>query len=317
MKTSKALLLTSLLLILIFASLLLGSASLSPVELISTEIGKTILFHLRLPRVIGAIIGGIALSVAGLLIQVGVNNSLASPNLIGVNGGAGFFVLIMLALFPKSWPFLPLFAFVGALLASALVLGISKSVGGTKSSLILGGVMTGALFNAGISTVSSLKPDVLGTYSAFSIGGFSGLYLQNLIVPSIGVLLALVITFIYSKPISYLLLGDDIASSLGINVNKTRTIAVILGAALSACAVSFCGLLGFVGLMVPHGAKAIVGEDVKKRLIASLILGPILTLVADLLGRIIISPSELPAGVFLALVGVPFFFVLLKRRKEW
>ena len=295
-----------------------GSSGISFSSFLSRdETALIILYELRLPRVLGAFLAGIAFSASGVLIQTATANELASPNVVGINAGAGFFVLLFLSAFPSAFAYLALASFLGAFFAVLIVVFISSMCRSfdVKSTLILSGVAVGALFNAGISVISSLDPDVLSTYSAFSIGGFSGLYMESLYVPSCFIAASFVASLFLAKKLNYLYLGDEIASSFGIRVRLLRRCALLLGAISAASAVAFSGLLGFVGLVVPHMACYIVGNDLRAKLPFSALLGAILVISADLLARIVIRPSELPAGIFMAIIGVPFFlFLLLKRR---
>lgn len=282
---------------------------------------RVVLFVLRLPRTVAAVLAGIAFSVSGLLLQSASSNDLASPNIVGINAGAGFAVLCFLSFFPSMFRILPFVSFVGALAAAAIALTLSSLVSsvGDTGTLLLSGVAVSALFNAGISAVSALDPDVLSTYSSFSIGGFSGVYMSDLAVPFIVILIALCAALALSRPLTLLVLGDEIASSHGVDVHLVRMLAVVIASALAAAAVTFSGLLGFVGLVVPHISRLIYGEDRTKGILGSILCGPILVVLADVLGRTAAPPAELPCGVFMAVLGVPFFFVLLarKRRKRW
>ncbi len=307
-----------LLFIVFISAIGFGSSGVSVSSFFSKDETALIIFYaLRLPRVLGAFFAGVAFSVSGVLIQTATANELASPNVVGINAGAGFFVLLFLSLFPFASAYLALASFLGAICAVLIVVFISSMVRSfdVKSTLILSGVAVGALFNAGISVISSLDPDVLSTYSAFSIGGFSGLYMENLYVPACFIIASFIASLFLAGRLNYLSLGDEIASSVGIRVRLLRRSALLLGALCAASAVTFSGLLGFVGLVVPHMARYIIGDDLRVKLPFSALLGAILVILADLLGRIVIRPSELPAGIFMAVIGVPFFlFLLLKRR---
>ena len=303
----------------IFVSLSLGSTRVDPSRVFQEgSVDAVIVFDIRLPRTLAAIMAGAAFSVAGLLIQTASSNALASPNIIGVNSGAGFAVLVFLSFFPQLYRLLPLAAFVGALVAVSLVFLISSATRRmtSSSSLILSGIAVNALFNALISTLASLDPDVMGTYSAFSVGGFASVGMDQLAPAAIIMAGCLVAVLPLAHVMDIVRLSDEIASSLGYRPQRIRIILMALACLMAASAVSFAGLLGFVGLIVPHVASFLCPGGSRRTLTLSLLAGPVLVLVADFLGRMVMRPSELPAGVFMAMVGVPFFIFLLTRRSR-
>ena len=300
-------------------SLSLGSTRVDPSRVfLEGSVDAVIVFDIRLPRTLAAIVAGAAFSVAGLLIQTASSNALASPNIIGVNSGAGFAVLVFLAFFPQLYHLLPLAAFLGALVAVSLVFLRSSTTRRipSTSSLILSGIAVNALFNALISTLASLEPDVMGTYSAFSVGGFASVDMDQLAPAAILIVLSIAAVFPLSRIMDIARLSDEIASSLGYRPQRIRILLMALACLMAASAVSFAGLLGFVGLVVPHVASFLCPGGSRRTLTLSLLAGPLLVLVADFLGRMVMRPSELPAGVFMVLVGVPFFIFLLTRRSR-
>lgn len=278
-----------------------------------------IFFSLRLPRVCACLLAGFALALSGFMLQSASSNDLASGNIIGINAGAGFAVLLFLVFFPDLFHLLPFAAFAGALMSCALVFIISaftKSIG-SSGSLILSGVAVNALFNALISTLSSLFPDVMSSYSSFSIGGFASVYASSLIVPSFLICAGGILCFSLSPVMNIIRLGDEITSSMGYRPFRIRIILASAAALLASSAVSFAGLLGFVGLVIPHLARFLSGGEALRSLVISALAGPLLVLSADLLARTVISPGELPAGIFLSITGVPFLIFLLVRRKRY
>ncbi len=310
-----------LLLVVFILSLLLGSTRISLSDAVSSGgVDRIILLSIRLPRALAAGLAGIAFALSGLLVQSATRNDLASPNIIGMNSGAGFAVLVFLSFFPMHFRLLPLAAFAGGLLAVSLVFLISSLVGRIDSSgsLILAGIAVNALFNAFISTLSSLNPDVLSSYSSFSVGGFSAVQSSQLVVPGVLIILSSVIAFFMTGRMNMIKLGDEITSAMGYRPLRIKIALTSLSALLAACAVTFSGLLGFVGLVTPHLASLMSGGESRKTMILSMITGPLLVMIADLLARTLIMPSELPAGVFMAILGVPFFiFLLIRRSKRW
>lgn len=281
------------------------------------ETESIIIYTLRLPRALGAILCGVGLSLSGVLLQAVTDNHLASPNIIGVNAGAGFTTVIFLALCPTLSLLSPFIAFIGGFLATLLIISLSGRRAFSKSTVLLAGIALNALLNAGISFITLLDTDVLSSYNAFSIGGINGVSIKNLVFPAAIILFCLTLCMIFAKRIDILCLGDAYASSLGVNVRALRIICIICASALAGAVVSFAGLIGFVGLIVPHIARHIVGGRTERLLPVSAVTGSIIVLLGDLLGRIIISPSEIPVGIMMALIGAPFFIVLLiKYRGE-
>ena len=303
------------------ASLLLGSARLSPAEVLSAFFSadgahSAIIRSVRLPRLLAALLAGWGLSVSGVLLQSVTSNDLASPNIIGVNSGAGFAVILLLAFFPSATAFSAPAAFLGALAATLLIIGISSRLGGGRVTVILGGMALTALLNAGISAVSLIRTDVVSVYNYFSIGGLSGVGIKRLLLPFVFILTAYITALIYAPRINTLCLGDGLSASLGINVASIRALSLVCASASAAASVSFAGLLGFVGLIVPHIVRRLVGENTLRSLLAAPLIGGALVTAADTFGRIILAPTELPVGLCLAAIGAPFFLILLMRRRE-
>lgn len=303
-------------------SLLVGGGRLSTDQvfsglLLKEEAFRVIIYSIRLPRLLAGVLAGVGLSVSGVLIQSITSNDLASPNIIGVNSGAGFACIISMALFPASFIFAPVAAFLGAFLTGTVIILVSQKTGGDKSTLILTGIAITTLLNAGISFISLLDTDLLSAYSHFSVGGLSSVGPNELVIPAVLIMAALTISLVLSRRISVLTLGDESAQSLGVNARALRAVCMALACVSAASVVSFAGLLGFVGLIVPHVAKKIVGPSVKKLVVASAIIGAITVVFADLVGRLLLSPSEIPVGIIMALVGAPFFLALVIRRKKY
>ena len=315
-----------LLAVLGLSGLALGSARFPLAEVIAVFTGggdptvRLIVLQLRLPRVAGAVLAGVGLAVSGLLLQSATGNYLCSPNIIGVNSGAGFAVMVLLCLFPMAFAVLPLAAFAGALFTTFLVLGISVGAGGhqSKSTVLLAGVAVSSLLSAGISFLSQLVPDALASYSAFSIGGFSGVQGADLVFPALMIGVGTGLAWGLAPQLNLLCLGDELAATLGVKVKALRVICLILASALCAAVVTYAGLLGFVGLIVPHLARKLAGHDLRILVPVTALLGANLVVLSDLAGRTLFSPAELPAGILMALLGAPFFlFILFQRRGRY
>ncbi len=277
---------------------------------------SVILRFVRLPRSLACILGGAALSASGAIIQNVLKNPLGSPNIIGVNAGAGFFVVLASSFFSAWTGFLPLFAFTGAFCAILIVSVIGQKAGNSHYSLILAGVVVNTFFSAFSDSLHVFFPDSIYVRNAFRIGSFASVQSAVLVPAGACIILALVLSFVLRNGLDVLALGDEVACSLGLNVRQVRTFALVLATLLSGAAVSFCGLLGFVGLIVPHCARRAVGNEMRFLLPFSAVGGSLLVLAADFLCRVAFAPYEVPVGIFLALIGGPFFFVLLVRQRR-
>lgn len=304
-------------------SVTLGSVHLGFNEIVSGIMGTSetesiIIRNLRLPRILGSLLAGASLSSAGLILQCVTNNPLCAPNIVGINSGAGFAVMLMLCFVPTAWALLPVSAFFGAFLTTITIMAIafSSHTGRSETALVLTGVAISSLLSSGISFLSLKYPEILSSYTAFSVGGFSGIQLKELLIPAIITAIALLSAQILASKMTLLYLGDDLASSLGVNVKILRIFSLILASLLCASAVSFAGLLGFVGLIVPHISRKLIGCDLKTALPFTAICGATLTTASDLLGRTLFTPSELPAGIIMSLIGAPFFLYLLVTRRD-
>lgn len=277
---------------------------------------SVILYMVRMPRILAAVLSGIGLSLSGVLLQTVTDNSLAGPNIIGVNAGAGFAVVCTLAFFPMLFGVLPLCAFVGAFGATVLIVFLAESGNRSKSSVVLAGVAVTALFNALISAFTLINTDILSSFNSFSIGGFSGITSDRLMIPAIIIGICFFVGLLISPKLNTLCLGDHYATSLGVPVRMVRFAAIVCASASAAAVVSFAGLLGFVGLIVPHIARRLVGYKLKPLICASALIGATVTTLADLIGRVLAAPSEIPVGIMMAFIGAPFFIHLLVRSRE-
>ncbi|MBO5213872.1 MAG: iron ABC transporter permease [Clostridia bacterium] len=314
-----------LLILSFFAALCFGSVQTSPGEVFSALLSGDfenpalrILLHLRLPRALGGMLSGMALAASGVLIQAVLHNPMAAPNVIGVNSGAGLGAVLMLAVFPAAVRFLPLAAFFGAVAACLCIYAISLKTGADRMTVTLVGIAVSSILNAGINTVKTLYPDSVYDADAFMIGGLSGVTFSRILLPSVLIFLGLLSSVLLARDVDVLALGDDTAKSLGMNVKGMQLLLLCLASVLAGSAVSFSGLLGFVGLVVPHIARRLVGQSHRWLIPISALGGGILVLICDLFSRILFAPYELPVGILLSFVGGPFFvFLILVGRKRY
>ncbi|MDR1465937.1 MAG: iron ABC transporter permease [Oscillospiraceae bacterium] len=310
-----------LLAVVLLSAVLLGSAVGAAGLPLRAVLKGPIFWQVRLPRLCACLLCGAGLAVSGLLSQTLLSNPLSSPTLLGVNSGAGFAVALAGAFLPLGGGWLPFAAFLGALLASLLIFAVScghgHSRGSRRSVLLLAGVALSSILSAGIETMHTLFPGALPGYNSFLLGNFGGVGWARLSPAWVGMVCCLLASLCLAGPLDIFALGDEAAAALGLRVNLTRGAALLLSAALAGAAVSVCGLLGFVGLMSPHLARALFGGGKHRILLpASALLGAALVVFCDTLSRTLFAPYELPAGIALSFVGGPFFLYLLLRRKR-
>ena len=300
------------------ASLGLGAAELSLAELLSgtaTTAGR-IFWYVRVPRTAACLLAGAALSAAGCVIQNVLANPLASPNIIGVNAGAGLAVTICCALGALSGWTMAAAAFGGAFLAVLAVSAAARLVGASRTTVILAGVAVNAFLGAISDTVTNLVPDAAILSSDFRVGGFGAVTTARLVPAGVLILLALGAVLLLTNELELLSLGAETARSLGLNAERMRTVFLALAAVLCGAAVSFAGLLGFVGLIVPHAVRRFAGTECRKLLPLAALWGAAFVTVCDLIARLAFRPRELPVGILLSALGGPFFLYLLSKRRR-
>lgn len=273
--------------------------------------------YIRLPRALAAVLAGSALATAGVIIQAVLNNPMAAPNIIGVNSGAGLSAVIMLSIFPTALGLLPLAAFLGAVCACLLIYLISAKSGADKLTVTLVGIAVSSILNAAVNMIKTLFPDSVYDTDMFLIGGLSGVNYKILLPAGILISLASLISLFLWKRLDIITLGDETALSLGMNLRLNKLLLLSLASVLAGAAVSFAGLLGFVGLLVPHIARKFCGTNHRKLLPSSMLCGAVLVLLCDTVGRTIAAPYEISVGILLSFIGGPFFIslILLGRRR--
>lgn len=281
------------------------------------ETVQQVLYNIRIPRVLIGVLAGSNLAVAGALLQGVLRNPLASPQVIGVNSGAGLVAVIIMIVFPGQIGWLPFGAFLGALGAATMVYLLANKEGsGLTVNIILAGVAISALLGAFTSGLMILHSDDLEITYTWLLGGLTGRGWSHfrMIWPYSlgGLLLALAL----SPKINLFLLGDEVGSSLGLEVKLYRIVLLINGALLAGSAVSVAGTIGFVGLIAPHLARLLVGNDYRYLVILSALLGACLLVTADTLARFVFQPVELPVGILTAALGAPFFLYLMYRKQN-
>lgn len=304
------------------ASLCIGSVPVPPKAVLRALFGAggqsleaRIVLYSRLPRTCAALLSGAALAAAGAIVQTVLQNPLAAPHIVGINAGAGLAVAACGALFPASAGLRAPAAFLGAVCGVGLVLLFARRVGASRSTLLLAGIAISSLFTAAIDALLTLLPDALPGYADFKVGGLSGVSMGRILPAAWPILLGLAAALSLSGSLDILALGADTARSLGLRVRLVQRVFLALAAVLAGAAISVCGLVGFVGLIIPGAARRLVGEESLPLLAASALGGAGFLTLCDLLARTLFAPYEIPVGILLSFVGVPCFLVLLVRKK--
>lgn len=295
-------------------SLMFGAANVGA-PAAGMEKADIILTYIRLPRTIACLLSGGALAVAGLLLQTTLNNRLASPGIVGVNSGAGLFVILAAILFPAI-PFVKYFAaLIGALATVLLIYAIAKRTGAARVTILLAGVAAGSLLSAASDAAITLFPDAVFDKTAFFIGGFASVSIQGITLAWPFIVCGLLGALLMGRRLDVLALGDEVAHSLGMRVEGCRFLAILAVASLAAGAVSIAGLIGFVGLIVPNLVRMMIPSGHRTQILLSALLGAALVLGCDIVARLAFAPFELPVGILLSAIGAPFFLAILFRKK--
>ena len=301
------------------ASLIFGSADISFSTIMHTLLGNVettdemVIWNIRFPRnIVGALVGA-NLAVSGAILQAVMKNPLADPGIVGVSSGAGLAGVIMLIFMPEASLLLTPVAFVGAMLSAAAVYALAWKNGIRPSRIILAGVAISAFLGSGISALLVFYSDKVQGALLWMVGGLSARSWPQVEALFPYTVLGLVLALAGCKTLTILSLGDETARGLGVPVEKVRFSMTAVAALLAAGAVSIAGLIGFVGLVVPHIVRLIIGTDYKYVVPGSAILGAGVLVFCDTLGRVLFSPIEIPAGIIMAFLGAPFFLYLLRR----
>lgn len=300
----------------------MGSVHITIPDIWSTIQGKpakavydTIVWDIRLPRVLLAMIIGANMAISGALLQAVMGNPLADPGLTGVTSGAAACVLVIMLASPEHTQWIPLAAFVGGIIAAAIVYFLAwRRNGISPITIILSGVAVNALCGGMIGFLSILFSDRLPSAVQWLNGSLAakGNEALYLILPY--AIVGWICSIFAIRKANIIRLGDQVASNLGENVNRIRILLSLLAVFMAAISVAAIGMIGFVGLIVPHMARMLVGSDYKYMLPMSMVLGAVVLLVADTAARTVMSPLDLPAGILMAVVGAPYFLYLMRRR---
>jgi iron complex transport system permease protein len=308
----------------VLLSLAVGARSIAPGDVLSALLGTgsgpdaAVVRELRVPRTLLAICVGAGLGVSGALMQGLTRNPIADPGLLGVNAGASAAVVTAIALVGVSTPvgFLP-FAFAGAAVATTLVYLVASAGrgGATPVRLALAGAALSAALGSYTYGISLTDPELAQDYNQWAVGTLGNRGWDQLAPVWPAVVLGLLVAAAIARPLNALALGDDTARALGAHAGRTRVAGGVAITLLCGAATAAAGPIAFVGLVVAHGARAICGPDQRWLIAYCAVLGPALVLLADVVGRVIVRPGELEVGLVLAIIGVPAFVALVRRRR--
>ena len=317
--------------ILFFASFLMGRYPVSPVDVVKTILSpifppltvsstiNTIVWQIRLPRILAALLVGASLSMAGTAFQGIFKNPLVSSDLLGVSNGAGFGAALAI-LFSGSGIIIQIFAFIFGIISVSITYLISKAYrAGGILILILSGVAISAFFNSLISAIKFVADpeDKLPEIVYWLMGSLASITMDEIIMIIIPLFIGFIILYLLRWQMNILAMGDEEAQSLGLNPSRVRLIIIAACTLLTSAAVSISGIIGWIGMIIPHMARMVVGPDNKILIPASLSLGASFLLLIDNISRVVIS-IEIPIGILTAIIGVPIFLYLLRRGySEW
>lgn len=312
--------LSILLVIISIASLMVGQVSFTLQEIWSgifvneDSLERRIVWDLRFPRVLIGMIVGMCLAVSGGILQGIMKNPLADPGIIGVTSGAGLAATIIMIIYPAYMIFLPLAAFLGAFITALIIYLISWKGGTSPIRIILVGVAINAVLGAVMSALMVLYSDRVQAVLPWLAGGIAGVGWMQFKMIIYYAIVALLLSLYAIRHIRILRLGDEVAKLLGHNVETSRFFLIVLSTLLAGIAVSVAGLIGFIGLVVPHILRIMIGGDYRFLLPASALGGGLLVVLADTVARSAFAPIELPVGILLSFLGGPFFLYMIQRR---
>ena len=297
------------------------------IEIITTggnpeEMSGKVIFHLRMPRSLLVIMVGAGLAVAGAVMQALIHNPLVDPYVTGVSSGASFAVILIsltgvVATSLASVWIVPVAAVIGAVLAFILTMTVAESAGGKAMSYVLGGTIIGMGLSAGTTLVLSTNAEDMHRITDWMFGSFANTSWEEAILCTVCISIILIIIMIYARKLNMMLLGEDQARYLGLDARRFKRNMLILVAVLTAFCVAFCGVIGFVGLIVPHLCRMVIGGDNRVLLPTSIVVGSVVLLVADVFCKSF-TVGELPIGAIISVIGVPFFiYLMVKEGKRY
>lgn len=277
-----------------------------------------IVWNIRLPRVLVAVFIGANLAISGAIFQAVTRNELASPFVLGVSSGAGLAILLTLVVFTGLTAYLPLFAALGGTIAFLIVYAIAWKGGTSPVRLVLAGIIVHTVFNSLQQGLFFFIQDigVVQNALAWTTGSLTGVDWEQVRLVLPWTLVALASAFVASRQLDVLLLGERTARSLGMSVERVRFGLSAIAILAAGASVAVAGIVGFVGLIVPHLARTIVGSDHKRVVVGCIFVGPALTVTADVVARLVLSPTQIPVGIVTGLIGGPYFLYLMRKKRQ-
>lgn len=303
-----------------FLGISAGSVAVPPGNVLSALVGgdvpaadRTIILELRLPRVLLALLVGAALSVAGVVFQALLRNPLAEPYILGISSGGTVGAVIAISL-SLGVLLVPMSSFAGSALVMLLVYSLAHRRGQLDTdTLLLAGVMIGAFFNAAVLLTVAVFNEELRNAFLWLMGNLSGARIDSLLVIAPVVVVASAALFLHARNYNAISTGDETAMQLGVNVRRVKRLSYILASLITGVVVSVSGVVGFVGLIIPHTCRMLFGPDHRLLLPASALLGASFLVAADTLARTVLAPAEIPVGAITAAIGAPLFVYLLRK----
>lgn len=311
-----------LLLILFFSAINIGSIKIGFIRLlrglfIEYDEKVSTIYDLRFPRIIISIIAGAGIAVSGVLFQSVLKNPLADPGIIGISSGASFFAILITAFFPQLYALSPIFACLGGVIAFVLVYTLSWKEGLSPIRIVLVGVAVGTMFIGLSQALNFATGSTMSGVASIVNGNISMKTWDDVSILFPYVFIGLICSMFFASTCNLMFLDDKTIRSLGVDVNKKRIVISIIACVLASCSTAIVGAISFLGLIIPHIARILVGTDHKKLIPFAMIFGSFTLLLADTIGRTIAFPHEIPAYIIMSIVGGPFFIMLLRGNKKY
>ncbi len=287
----------------------------------SEDMGERIIYNLRMPRSIAVLCVGAGLATAGAAMQALIRNPLVDPYITGVSSGASFMVVLVIIgglTTGMAALSIPIAAIIGAIVAFGVTMIIAELAGGRAMSYVLSGVIISTGLSAGMTLLIYFNSGNFQQTMRWLFGSFADIPWDSAIVIVVGTLIPIIIMLFYAKKLNIILLGEEQAKYLGVDTGKLKRGLMVLIAILAAFCVAYCGVIGFIGLIIPHVCRMMVGGDHRLLIPTSALVGALVLLVADIFCKSVAAPSELPIGAIIAVIGVPFFlFLMIKEGKRY
>ena len=302
----------------ILFSIRVGSVSVSYTDIfnaLTSDVGGTagIIRDIRIPRILMAVIVGANLAVSGVLLQGVMRNPMADPGITGISSGASVVVMVVMLYFPGAAASMPVFGFIGGILACLLIYSLAWKQGLSAVRIVLAGVAVNSILGGVTSMISILNSENLSSVLTWLNGELGKKGWNQVSALSIYSIIGLILAFLVYRCCDLLALGDKNTKSLGYNPNILRIVISAIAVFLAGISTAYVGVIGFIGLVVPHMSRMIMGSEHKYLIPFSALLGSIVLLLADTIGRTVIAPYEIPVGVIMTVCGGPFFLYLLRK----